>query len=456
VIAVVGAGITGLAAAFELHQRGVPFVLLEASNRLGGLIRTEHADGFTIEAGPDSILAQKSAALELVDALGLTPRLISTSPPRTAFVLKHGRLHQLPSPSVLGIPLTTIGALTYDLLPIAARVRLLAEPWISRPTTGDAPSDESVASFFRRRFGAATVDLVAEPLLGGIHAGDIDALSIASLFPRFVEAESRGSVLRAMRGASRPDGEGLFRSLQSGMSELVAALERRLPPDAVHRTAWIDGLTPDGSRWRLTAGGRAWTADAVLLAIPAFVASRLLAPIDSDAAALCAEVPYVSTASIALAWPRDAISHPLDGSGFVVARRHDDVRITACTWVSSKWAGRAPEGSALLRVFIGGAHDPGAAALGDDELIAIARRDIAPVLGISGAPQLTRVARWPNAGPQHNVGQLARMTRIDARLAAHPGLFAAGSGFRSVGIPDCIADGRAAAERAAQYATMRR
>jgi oxygen-dependent protoporphyrinogen oxidase len=458
-VVVVGGGITGLSAAYELASRGVPFQLLEASSRAGGLILTEHVDGFTIEAGPDSVLAQKPAAVELCEALGLGPRLISTTPPRTAYVHRDGHLYPLPPASILGIPTTVRGMAHYDLLPWPARLRLAADLLLP----GRPRDDEPVAGFFRRRFGRATVDLIAAPLLGGIHAGDVEQLSIRSLFPRFAEAEARrGSVLRAFRGASSVrrrqgsgDGGGMFRSLSAGMGELVTAIERRVPAGSIQYDCPVSSLRYDGERWHVMAHGREFPARAVILAIPAHAAARLLAPVDEGAASLCAEVPYVSTASIALAWPRSAVTHPLDGSGFVVARKHSTLRITACTWVSSKWSGRAPEGSVLLRAFIGGAHDPRAIDLPDDELVSTAAGDIAPVLGIQGAPILSRVYRWRDAGPQHNVGQIARVAAIEAALASHPGLFAAGSGFRSVGIPDCIADGRAAAATAAAFANMR-
>jgi oxygen-dependent protoporphyrinogen oxidase len=447
-IAIIGGGITGLAAAHELTRRGLPFTLFEASPRTGGLIRTEHIDGFTIEAGPDSILVQKPAALTLCEEVGLGDRLIATTPPRTAFVLKRGRLHALPSPSILGIPTTLSGVLRYDLLSWPARARLALEPLV--PVRRD-PSDESVASFFARRFGPATVPLVAEPLLGGIHAGDITALSMTSLFPRFIEAEARnGSVLQAFKNTRR-DTEGLFRSLAGGMGELVAAIDARIPPGSVRCSSPVEGIESHGGAWRLLVSGQSASARAVIVATPAHVAARLLGSIDWEAGALCAEVPYVSTASVALAWPRRAIPHPLSGSGFVVARTLARERITACTWVSSKWTGRAPADTALLRAFIGGAHDPGAVDLSDAELVAIAAADIGRVLRISGPPLLSRVYRWRDAGAQHNVGQLARVARIEARLATHPGLFVAGSGFRSVGIPDCVADGRAAAGVAASF-----
>lgn len=448
-VIVIGAGITGLAAAFELTERGVSCRVLEASDRAGGLILTEHVDGFTIEAGPDSMLAQKPAALALCDELGLEPRIIATNPPRTAFVLRDGRLHPLPSPSILGIPTTLGGIASYDLLSWGARLRLAMEPFLGAGDPRDA-EDESVASFFRRRFGPSTVPLVAEPLLGGIHAGRTEDLSIRSLFPKLVDAETRrGSVIRAFRRTPHAArSESVFRSLSSGMGELVAAIERRLPPDTLRLRMPATALRADPRGWLVVAGPARATARAVILAVPAYVAARLLWQVDPEASRLCDEVPYVSTVSIAMTWPRDEVPHPLAGSGFVVARVPGAPRITACTWVSSKWNGRAPAGSVLLRAFIGGAADSGAAELPDDELVAIAAREVSEALGIRTAPRLTRVFRWIRAGAQHNVGHLARVARLDARLGQFPGLFVAGSGFRSIGIPDCVADGRAAARAA--------
>jgi oxygen-dependent protoporphyrinogen oxidase len=451
-VVVIGGGITGLACAYELTARGVRAVVLEARDRAGGLIRTERVNGFTIEAGPDSMLAQKPAAFQLCQELGLGPRLISTRPPRTAFVLDRGVLHALPSPSILGIPTTWKGLARYDLLTWPERLRVAVEPLVS---AGHAHDDESVASFFRRRFGRASVPLIAEPLLAGIHAGDIEALSIRSLFPRFVDAESqRGSVLRTFRRTHGPSAHGLFQSLSSGMGELVAALLRRLPAEGVVLDARAQELRRHDDGWTVVTGRGTFTARAVILAAPARVAAALLGAHDPESAQLCSAVPYVSTASVALAWQRSSVRHPLEGSGFVVARRSSDLRITACTWVSSKWEGRAPAGHVLLRAFVGGTHDPAATDLSDDELVEIARRDMSRVLGIDGPPLLSRVYRWIDAGAQHNVGQLARVARLEARLTKLPGVFVAGSGFRSVGIPDCVVDGRAAAAAAAHYAKM--
>lgn len=454
-IIILGGGISGLAAAFELARQEVPFVLLEAEGRAGGLILTEHAAGFTIDAGPDSLLAQKPAAIDLCRELGLGPQLIPTTPPRVAYVMKRGRLHALPSPSVLGIPTTLSALARYDLLGWPARARIALEPLVPRGPGGD----ESVAAFFRRRFGAATVGLVAEPLLGGIHAGNIERLSMTSLFPRLVDAERQpGKVLRTLARARQPQPDGLFRSLRGGMGEMVTAIVSRLPAGALRVNAPVTALErlPASAGWRVTSNGERLDAQAVIVATPARVAATLLEGVDSESARLCARVPYVSTASVALGFRRADVRHPLLGSGFVVARRASGQRITACTWVSSKWEHRAPEGHVLIRAFLGGAHDPEVVEAGDESMIAIAMGDLAPVLGLRGGPVLARAYRWRQAGAQHHVGHQAMLAALAERLRGLPGLHVAGSGFASLGIPDCVAEGRGAARAAADYVRMGR
>ena len=434
-VVIVGAGISGLAAAYELTRRGRRVRVLEASPRAGGLIHTEHDNGFVIEDGPDSVLAAKPAALALIDELGLTPRLQRVREGARAFVLKGRTLHALPRPSLLGIPLTADALASYDLLSDEGRARMALEPTIARR---DATGDESVGSFFRRRFGPEAVDLIAQPLLGGIHAGDVDRLSMQSLFPRLLDAErAHGSVLPRTAASTTGDASGGFASLHGGMGTLVAALEAALPAGTIEYGSPVRSFATVAS-------------SCIVVAAPATTAARLVEPLDAGAAALCAQVPYVSTVSVALAWPRARVSHPLDGTGFVVARRHSDVRITACTWVSSKWEARAPGDSVLLRAFVGGAHDPDAVDLTDAELVAIVRRDLEAVLGIADEPSLRRVYRWRDAGAQHVVGHLDNVAEIERRLAPH-GVFVTGSGFRASGIPDCVADGRRVAAEVDGY-----
>jgi oxygen-dependent protoporphyrinogen oxidase len=445
-IAIVGGGIAGLAAAYELSIRNVPFTLFEAAPRLGGLVRTDHVDGFTIEGGADSMLAQKRAALDLCMELGLGPKLLSLKLPRTAFVLHGGRLHPLPSPSVLGIPGTWRGLARYSLLPLHARARIALEPLVPSRRKQE---DESVATFFRRRFGGATVDRLAQPLLGGIHAGSVETLSLPGLFPRLAEAERAGKLLPWIRRTARAaNTDGAFRSLASGMSQLVDAISRRLPAGAVRCNTPVTSLARSGDTWALTTDAGSLSCAKVILACPAHTVARLLARVDEAASALCAATPYVSTVSVALAWPRSAVAHPLQGSGFVVARATSTARITAGTWVSSKWEGRAPAGQVLLRAYIGGVHDPCAVGEDDARLIATAVRELSEILSISGPPALARVYRWRDAGAQHDVGHAARVMALEGRLTVLGGAYVTGSGFRSIGIPDCVADGRAVAVQA--------
>lgn len=448
-IAIVGGGISGLAAAYELSVRRIPFTLFESSSRPGGLVHTDRVDGFTIEAGADSMLAQKRAGVDLCHELGLGSRLLTMNEPRTACVFHDGVLHPLPSPAMLGIPATWRGLASYSLLPIAARARVAMEPLVPP----QAAADESVAAFFGRRFGRGTLARLVQPLVGGIHAGDIGRLSIRSTLPRFAETERSGRrLLPWIRQTARAsEAGGAFRSLASGMGELVEGIVRRLPPEAMQLNAPVTALRRLDSGWMVTAGSVEQSCQAVILACPAYVAADLLRAVDAEAAALCARVRYVSTASVALAFARAAVAHPLRGSGFVVARTRSDLRITACTYVSSKWQGRAPAGCVLLRAYVGGAHDPDAVDMDDATLTGIVQRELSAILSITGSPLLARVYRWPRAGAQHDVGHLARLGALEARLQGTPGLFVTGSGFRSIGVPDCLADGRAVAATAGRF-----
>ena len=467
-IIIVGGGIAGLATAYELHRRDVPFVLLESGSRAGGVILSEKVDGFTIDAGPDSLLVQKPDGVRLCQELGLGDRLVPTKPPRIAFILRGGVLHPLPASSVLGIP-TRVGPFVRTrLFSWAGKLRMGAEVFV--PPRRDE-QDESIGAFMTRRFGAEATAYLAEPLLAGIHAGDVDRLSVRALFPRFAETErAHGSLLRAFRaqaaatrhataerGAPRELEDGAFRSLPGGLSEMTRALVAALPERSIRLEAHVERVMAgrhqrsDPAAFRVdTSSGESLTASCVVLATPAFAAARILRDLDAELARLCNEIPYASTATIALAFPRDAVAHPLNGSGFVVPKV-ENAGILAASWLSSKWPHRAPDGRVLLRAFAGGARDPSALESSDEALAGRAMDALRPLLGISGPPLLTRVYRWPRANAQYEVGHLARMTSIDGALAGHPGLFVTGSGFRGVGIPDCVADGRATARQAVEW-----
>ena len=446
-VAVIGGGIAGLAAAYELQLRGLGVRLLEASPRLGGVVRTERIDDWVIDAGPDALLTQKPAAVELCRELGLGDRLISTKLPRTAYVLRDGRLRPLVEGSFLGFPIG-VGALARSsLFTWRGKLRMACEVAVPRAHGGD----ESIASFTRRRFGKEALDYLAEPLLAGIHAGDAERLSMQALFPRLVDAERRaGSVLRSL-GALHvtPSPRGAFVSLPGGLGELVDTLSLALRPGAVRLSAPVTELRRAGV-FTVESQDAPVRARAVILSVPAYAAAGLLRGIDTTLAALCGAVPYASTATVAVGYRRDQIRHPLDGTGFVVPRVEGNP-LLAVTWVTSKWPGRAPDGYVLLRGFLGGGRDPHRLDRADEELIRVTRDALADTLGIEGDPIVTRLCRFPRQSPQYEVGHLQRVASIEKRLASVPGLFLAGSGFRAIGIPDCIVDGRGTAARAAAF-----
>ena len=449
-VAIIGGGIAGLSAAYQLQRSQRRVLVLEAAPRVGGVIFTEHVDGWTIDAGPDALLVQKPAAISLCRELGLADRLHPTLTPRTSYVLRDGELHPLVEGSFLGFPLSAAALARSTLFTWPGKLRMGLEIAVPRR---QAQGDESLGSFVRRRFGEEAAQYLAEPLLAGIHAGDVDRLSTQALFPRLVEAErQRGSVIRALRELHvKPSPQGAFVSLHGGIGELVDRLAAALTPGTVRVSSRVTDLRRAGTFEIETPSGRLY-ARAVILATPAYAAAGLLRAVDTTVAGLCDTIPYASTATVAFGFRRDQIAHPMSGTGFVVPRVERNP-LLAATWVSSKWPGRAPEGHTLLRAFLGGARDPHRLDRSDAELIETARLALVNILNISGEPLLTRLYRWTRQSPQYEVGHFERVAAIETRLASVPGLFVAGSGFRAIGIPDCIADGREVAARAAEFVT---
>jgi oxygen-dependent protoporphyrinogen oxidase len=454
-VVVIGGGIAGLSAAYELTRRGITPVVLERDTRAGGVIFSEEVEGFTIDAGPDSLLVQKPDGIKLCEELGLGNELVPTKPPRLAYIQRGGRLHALPAASVLGIP-TRFGPFVHTrLFSWPGKMRMAAEIFVPARRTDE---DESIGAFMTRRFGREATEYLAEPLLAGIHAGDVDRLSIGSLFPRFRDTERRhGSLLLAFHRQPQPArSDGAFRSLPGGLSQMTRALVGALPPGTVRTGASVacvratTGTAAGAFSVDVGPGQASFDARAVVFATPAYVTSALVAGIDAEIARYCGEISYASTATVVLGFRREDVAHPLNGSGFVVPRV-ESTGLLAGSWMSSKWPNRAPEGRVLLRAFVGGARDPQALDQPDDALVRRAIDALGRLLGLSGEPLLTRVYRWTRATAQHEVGHAARVAAIDRRLAGLPGVYLTGSGFRGVGIPDCVADGRATGLHAAEY-----
>jgi oxygen-dependent protoporphyrinogen oxidase len=444
-VVVVGGGIAGLAGSRRLESLlpDAEILLVEEQDQVGGKLRTEHVDGFVIEAAADSFLSRKPRAVELCEELGLGDELVARRPEhRGTFVRRGHELHPLPE-GLTGMIPTSLEALEQsELLSLEGKARFAAEPQVP---VAPGNEDESVAAFVSRRFGREAYDALVEPLMTGIYGGDGEQLSLQSTFPqlRAVELE-HGSLLRGL-STPEPGERPPFLSLREGMGALAAALR-----DGFERTRVLTGRAVSRVAGRFEvelADGETIAADGVLLATPAFVTAELLDELDPDLAAAHAEVLYASSVVVTLAFSRADVV-PLDGYGYVVPRSEGS-DVLACTWSSQKWESRAPDDGVLVRVYAGRFGGRDVTSDSDDELIALARSEIA-FLGVSAAPVLTCIHRWPRGMPQFLLGHPERLERIEQALAAYPGLALAGAAYRGVGIPDCIASGEAAAESVAR------
>lgn len=447
---IVGGGITGLAAAHRLAEANAPFLLVEADSRLGGKIVTEHVDGFVIEGGPDCFLAAKPAGIALVRALGLESRLRGTDPARRrTYVRRAGRLYPLPE-GISGLVPSRVGPLLRTrVLSLTGRLRAGWEALLP----GRGPDeDESIARFVTRRFGVEAYDWLVEPLLSGIYAGDGEALSLAATFPQLPKLErEQGSILRAMlrRRDVNPGGAPAgFVTPAGGLSEIVDALAARLPASAVRCGTAVTEIARRAATYRVTLADRTTiVAERLLLATPAHLSAGLLMPLDENLARELDAIPFVSTATVSLAFPASAVPRPLDGYGYV-SPRAEGGSIVACTWTSNKFPDRVPAGSVLVRFFIGRSGREAAASAPDETLVGLAAAELAQLSGVTAPPTLARVFRWHRSMPQYILGHTARLERIGRLATAHSGLMLAGASYRGVGIPDCIASGWAAAQAA--------
>jgi oxygen-dependent protoporphyrinogen oxidase len=454
-VVIVGGGISGLSAALTLAKRDVGFLLLEASDHWGGVIRTERAGGFLLEAGPDALLAQKPEAVALCRELGLGERLTPTHrTARAVYVLHRGRLRALPEGMTLAVPTRIAPFLASGLFSWPGKLRMGLELMVPAKRDG---RDESIASFLGRRFGGECVARLGEPLLAGIHSGDAERLSIRATFPRFVDLEVRyGSLIRGLRATVRRPRDGaepppLFYSLPGGLAEMVDALVSRLPAERLRLASAVRSVDRSEPSWSVAmADGRRMETRAVIVAAPAHRSAALLASFDPELGRSLAAIPFVSTATVLLGFRRADIAHPLNGYGLIVPKT-EGLRTTALSFSSTKLPGRAPEGHVLLRAFLGGARDPQALAVDDEGLVKTVLTEMTPVLGVRGTPLLTRVCRWPMGTPQMEVGHLDRIALLEKRVAGMPGLHLTGAGIRVTGIPDSIADGSRVANAVADW-----
>lgn len=447
-VAVLGGGISGLGAAYGLRQ-AIPspseleLTVVEARNDFGGTIGTEVTQGFLVERGPDSFVTLKPRALELARELGIGDRVVGVRS-RRFYGVRNGALVPAPEALVLLAPARLGPFFRTRLLSVPGKLRASLDV-VLPPRWGTG--DESLASFVRRRLGRELLDRIADPLVAGIHAGDPERLSMQSLLPQFVAYErTYGSVIRGVRAAvrSRPpvpnEAPRPFASFRRGMAELPNALVAKAPG-----VAWKTGVRVLGLErtrtGRLQAGlsdGGTWTGDAVVLTVPPPGAGALVRTLAPRLATALEAIRYSSSVVVSLGFREDAYRRP-NGSGVVVPRR-EGLRLTACTFSSVKFEGRAPPGHALVRAFYGGARDEAVLDLSDDELVRLAEQELGQLIGLRGPSEVVRVHRWPRAHPQYEVGHRDRVAAIEAARAELPELFLAGSGYRGVGASDCLED----------------
>jgi oxygen-dependent protoporphyrinogen oxidase len=459
---VVGGGISGLAAAWELSGGaagpvpGSPdLVLVEASDQVGGALRSVPFGGRMVDTGPDGFLGRRPEALDLCREVGLGDALVPIGG-RGASVWARGRLRTLPEGLALGIPTRFWPVARSGLLGLRGQAGLARDALLPRPDRRGPIGDRSIGPLVARKLGPRVVDTLVDPLIGGIHAGSVDDMSAAATYPSLLAAaQRRGSLMRALRAevpAPVADPPPLFWTLDGGLRHLATRLAEALAGRGVRIECGtpVDRLDRAGTGWAVHAGTTRWDADGVVLALPASPARHLLEPHDDEAAGLLGGIDYASVLLVTFRVAPGSVAHPLTGTGFLVPRRgrqgpDGGWAVTACTYLSEKWPHLARDGDVLLRASLGRFGDDRAQGWTDAEVTARAWDELRTLMGLTGDPLESMVVRFPDAFPQYRVHHLLRASGIESATARLGGLAVAGAAYRGVGIPACIASGRAAA-----------
>lgn len=448
--AIIGGGITGLAAAYELTLSGREAILIEEQPSLGGVIQTEVVEGCVLEGGPDSFLSAKTAGEELARELGLGGDLIgSLDEQRVTYVVRRGRLVPLPDGLLMMVPTKVLPMVASPLLGWGTKFRMGLEIF-RKP--GFAQPDRTVAAFIEDHYGREAVDYLAEPLLAGVYGGSADRLSVESVLARFVELERRyGSLTRGVLAARRAarahagtaESAPLFRTLKNGLAQLTAELERRIRPRCRIVHARARQVERAGPNWAVRLDGETIEAGNLILACPSWQAGVLLRASDERLAAELEAIPYTSSVTLALGYRREDCGPIPPGFGFLVPARERRT-LVACTFVGAKFPYRVPESHVVLRCFLGGPGGEAVLEQNDEDLIRQVRAELKQLLGWDAEPRFTRLRRWRRAMAQYEVGHARRIAAIREMAARHPGLQLAGNAYEGIGVPDCIRTGRAA------------
>jgi len=452
-IAVVGGGTAGLSAAYSLQKRksaGTPieFVVYEAGQHLGGVIRTERIDDCVIEAGPDSFLTEKPWAADLCRELGIGDQLISSNDAeRKTYMLVNARLVPIPDGLMFMVPTKLLPTFLSPMFSLGTKARIVRE-WLSPPKPKNA--EMSVAGFVERHYGREMVDRVADPLLGGVYGGSADQLSVDAVLPRFVQMETKyGSLGRAMVAARKNSSSAaprpLFTSLKSGMQQMTNALMSRLPKEVFRSGVRVDAVKPESGKWLVIHDGRTEEFDAVVIATPAHAAA-VLVPAQAELATELTAIPYTSSMTVVLGYDEAVRAALPPGFGFLVPRT-EGRKILAATFVHNKFPHRAPENRAIIRCFIGGSVAEQMFEQSENEIANAVEGELKSILGLGAAPLFTRVYKWRKAMAQYTVGHSARVDRIKSLVAQTPGLALAGNAYSGIGVPDCVRTGQEAVDK---------
>ena len=449
-VVIIGGGISGLSTAYHLAKAGVASTLVERRPRLGGVIQTDTVEGCVIEAGPDSFLSAKPAALDLIRELGMGDEVIASNDHlRVTYLRKGGRLLPLPDGLMLMVPTRILPMVSTRLLGWPTKIRMGLECF--RRPRDTVSQDRSVADFIRDHYGQEAVDYLAEPLLAGVYGGDPEQLSVTSVLALFVDLErkygslSRGVLHQRRSAAKSAKARPLFQTLRGGLGSLIEKLARAASSHMTVVTDEAASVERQGGRFLIRLGGEPVEADAVVLACQAYEAGELLRSLDGTLAEQLGTVPYNSSVTVSLGYKRDSFDGHLHGFGFLVPRK-ERRRLVACTFVGTKFPYRVPDDKVMLRCFLGSA---GESALGDSDqtVVSDVRAELRDILGIAAEPAFARVSRWPRSMAQYTVGHKRRVEAIEARVKAIPGLYLAGNAYTGIGVPDCARMGKQAAEK---------
>jgi oxygen-dependent protoporphyrinogen oxidase len=454
-VAIVGGGVAGLAAAYELARLGrdgvaVQAVLFESSTRLGGIVETVREGGFVIECGPDAWVTEKPWARELAEELGLRDEMMgSNDAERKTYVLIDKKLKAMPDGMRMMVPVDLDALDASELFSSDAKQAYRNEVGRAEELRLDAPeADESVAEFVRRHFGDEVLKKIGAPLLSGVFGGDVAKLSVQAVMGPFVAMErEHGSLIAGLqtRVGVSSKASSVFTTLRSGMGTLVDRMIAAISEDWIRLASEVCFLSFGEEGWLVGTSRGVERFDAVMMAAPVDVARSLLAPLDERAAQLM-EMPASSAVVVGFGFPDAARFEVPQGFGFLVPAESDNL-LLACTFVDQKFHDRVPPGGRLVRAFFGGKAADRLMRCGNDETAAVARMELARILGPLPEPQMTVVRRWPRSLPQYGVGHLDRMEELAERVCGLDGLWLLGNGYRGVGLPDLVRDARAAARQ---------